>query len=54
MWEYYSDNKASLPVWIREFREEILEQLVNGKDAQGAFLEFEECAQLNTQLLKAS
>ena len=30
MWEYYSENKASLPTWIRECREEILERLMAG------------------------
>jgi hypothetical protein len=30
MWEYYSGNKDWLPNWIREFREEILNRLVEG------------------------
>ena len=30
MWEYYRDNKASLPKWIGEYREEILCRLING------------------------
>ena len=30
MWEYYRDNKASLPKWIGEFREDILGKLIAG------------------------
>jgi len=37
MWEYYRDNKASLPKWIRGFREEILESLTGGKDVCETF-----------------
>ena len=37
MWEYYSENKASLPTWIRECREEILEELINGTDVGQTF-----------------
>ena len=40
MWEYYSENKASLPTWIRECREEILMKLVNGDDTHLVFAEF--------------
>ena len=31
MWEYYRDNKASLPKWIVEFREEIILSLMTGE-----------------------
>ena len=54
MWEYYRDNKASLPKWIGEFREEVLNHLVDGKDVGAAFSHFEECVLLNTQISKAS
>ena len=37
MWEYYSENKSSLPSWIRECREEILEELMNGTDVGQTF-----------------
>lgn len=37
MWEYYSENKSSLPTWIREFREEILEELMDGMDVGQTF-----------------
>jgi len=37
MWEYYSANKASLPKWIRAFREEILEFLDEGQEVGRAF-----------------
>ena len=30
MWEYYRDNKASLPKWIGECREEIIGRLMSG------------------------
>ena len=33
MWEYYSENKSSLPNWIGEFREEILESIMGGESA---------------------
>ena len=39
MWEYYRDNKASLPKWIGEFREEVISGLVHGKSARLAFNE---------------
>ena len=37
MWEYYRDNKASLPKWIGECREEILCKIMLGKDVDFAF-----------------
>ena len=37
MWEYYRDNKDSLPKWIREHRETILELLGRGEDPERAF-----------------
>ena len=37
MWEYYRDNKASLPKRIGECREEILSGLVGGLDVSIAF-----------------
>ena len=37
MWEYYRDNKASLPKWIREYREEIISDLASGVSARGVF-----------------
>jgi hypothetical protein len=43
MWEYYRDNKMSLPKWIGEFREEILEALIGGKDVEETFLSFVDC-----------
>ena len=42
MWEYYSENKMSLPKWIRECREEIIEELISGKDVRGVFNEIVE------------
>ncbi len=37
MWEYYRDNKGSLPKWIGEFREEILTELGLGESVVVAF-----------------
>jgi hypothetical protein len=37
MWKYYRDNKALLPSWIRERREEIIELLRNGLEPRQAF-----------------
>ena len=37
MWEYYRDNKANLPKWIVEFREDILEDLIQGTRPTSAF-----------------
>ena len=37
MWEYYRDNKASLPGWIREFREEVIAGLMTGMQAAHIF-----------------
>jgi len=37
MWEYYSENKASLPTWIEECREEIIADLSAGDKAAEVF-----------------
>ena len=37
MWEYYWDNRASLPKWIGECREEIIELLSAGNSPSIAF-----------------
>ena len=37
MWEYYSENKASLPTWIGECREEIISILLDGESVASAF-----------------
>lgn len=44
MWEYYRDNKSSLPKWIVECREEILTSLINGSDVVDVFRSFDEIA----------
>jgi hypothetical protein len=41
MWEYYRNNKASLPKWIGEFREDILHALVLGGSPQLIFDDFQ-------------
>ena len=37
MWEYYRDNKTSLPKWIGEYREKIIDSLILGKNPQSIF-----------------
>ena len=37
MWEYYRENRESLPKWIHDFREEILAELFLYRDAQSVF-----------------
>lgn len=37
MWEYYRDNKARLPKWVREYRETILTSVQSGLSAEAAF-----------------
>lgn len=54
MWEYYSENKGSLPKWIRECREEILEQLATGQCVQEAFDEIVENVESDIQILSAA
>ena len=40
MWEYYSENKASRPTWIRECREEIISNISSGNTAEFVFESF--------------
>ena len=40
MWEYYRDNKDGLPTWIREFREEIIVAILEGRETEVIFCEF--------------
>ena len=40
MWEYYSENKANLPEWIREIREEILSDLILGQNCGDVFRKY--------------
>ena len=47
MWEYYSENKASLPTWIEECREEVIEDLINGLSAKTVFSEIIESVELD-------
>jgi hypothetical protein len=37
MWNYYQENKSTLPTWIRECREEILEKLIDGDSVNTVF-----------------
>ena len=49
MWEYYRDNKASLPTWIVELREDVLSSIVKNQDVEKAFQELIHKAQLAMQ-----
>ena len=37
MWEYYLENKSTLPKWIKECREEILDKIQIGLDVGSVF-----------------
>ncbi len=37
MWNYYKENKTQLPKWIREYREDVIEGLMNGEDVETVF-----------------
>jgi len=37
MWNYYSEHKAWMPEWIREYREEIISGIQVGKTAEDVF-----------------
>jgi hypothetical protein len=37
MWEYYRDNKSTLPTSVRKYRREILDMLMIGDSIQSAF-----------------
>ena len=39
MWLYYSEHKAWMPAWIREYREEIIEGIQSGTSAEDVFNE---------------
>lgn len=37
MWTYYKANKKSLPAYIVEFREEVIEELMKGINVKSVF-----------------
>jgi hypothetical protein len=37
MWNYYSEHKAWMPEWIREYREEVISGIESGKTAEVVF-----------------
>ena len=39
MWLYYSEHKAWIPAWIREYREEIIGEIQAGAYAEDVFNE---------------
>ncbi len=48
MWEYYQENKSTLPSWIRECREEIISSLMKGFDCSNAYVECTEIVSFDT------
>ncbi len=37
MWNYYSEQKAWMPKWIREYREEVISGIESGQTAEVVF-----------------
>jgi hypothetical protein len=37
MWNYYSEQKAWMPAWIREYREEIISGIESGQNVEVVF-----------------
>ena len=54
MWNYYKDNKARLPKWIREYREDVIEGLMNGEDVETVFSTIVETVERDLALLKVA
>ena len=54
MWEYYRDNKETLPKWIREYREEIISRIQDGSDAGDLFAEIIESVESDMDELRAA
>ena len=50
MWKYYSENKSLFPEYVREFREEIIVELMMGESVEDVFDSFGG----GEELLKAS
>jgi len=40
MWKYYSENKSQLSEYVREFREDIIVQLMKGESVEDVFDSF--------------
>ena len=49
MWEYYKENKSTLPKWIVECREEILTALMKGQCVRTVFTSITENVAYDTQ-----
>lgn len=49
MWEYYRDNRASLPKWIGVCREEILDKLIDGLEPKQVFESVVESVESDTE-----
>jgi hypothetical protein len=54
MWNYYKDNKNRLPKWIRGYREDVIEGLINGKDVETVFSTIVETVERDLSMLEAA
>ena len=54
MWNYYKENKARLPKWIRGYREDVIEGLMNGKDVETVFSTIVETVERELAMLEAA
>lgn len=54
MWEYYRDNKASLPKWIGEYREEIIVGIQSRSQVDLTFEAVLESVESDTNELRAA
>jgi hypothetical protein len=52
MWEYYRDNRQSIPSWISQYREDLILKLRNGSSVRGAFLSLTENEECDTAQLR--
>ena len=54
MWNYYKENKDRLPKWIRGYREDVIEGLMNGEDVETVFSTIVETVERELVLLKVA
>ena len=54
MWNYYKENKAQLPKWIRGYREDVLEGLMDGENVETVFSTILETVERELAILEAA
>ena len=54
MWNFYKENKERLPKWIREYREDVIEGLMNGENVETVFSTIVEMVERELALLEAA